>query len=733
MLELAIRAGIPLIVARTDDLLNLEEVLQAISPLPVAQYKKAPVVPSETLCYVANTAGHPISYLYESFAKRDSVLLVVNPDDPISEAFDAGIIPTPTKLVKKHLSAIVSEEEMAPLMRCLSGLTLKQIVELVKLTQARFGDLLPKNILTMRGRLMGGLQGLAQVELRDELYCPPQQLVDWLDLNAKYFLDPTDPRLTPRGILMAGPPGVGKTVGAKHIAKQLDVPLYRLDLAGALGRFVGECHGEGTEFLTNNGLKHPQDVTEDDLLATMNVETGVLEFQKPTARQAYAYAGEMVSIATSRFKCLITPNHRLLMARPKKPYSFRFASELGHHCTQWLVPTATKGQIGAEMPVFFLPPKKGAAHMGTRWFGGVGILMGDFLKFLGFFLSEGHTQKDKPGYICLSQNPGAVAESMKELCAKLGTKVWVVKNRGNLQISFSNLSLWYWLNTHCGTNSQNYRIPRMFMTLPKEDLGVLLSALNDGDGSVDKKGRVGNFLYTTTSEQLALDVEELAIRMGFTCRIGRHDYSDGRRHPRFRVYGSPRTHTTLYESKHASKVFYEGKVYCFTVPNGTLVTKYQGTWLVSGNSEANLTRVLNTVDQEAPAILLIDEIEKLFKEREDSGVTSRLLSQLLWWLQEHQSRVLVVMTTNDVEALPKELYRAGRIDTTITIEKLSNKEIHQFAVQVLSSFPSLKDATSAKAFTHIKTRFNHPSMPEKMSHAEVVSAVFQVIKERQWL
>ena len=44
----------------------------------------------------------------------------------------------------------------------------------------------------------------------------------------------------------------------------------------------------------------------------------------------------------------------------------------------------------------------------------------------------------------------------------------------------------------------------------------------------------------------------------------------------------------------------------------------------------------------------------------DSGVGSRLLGSLLTWLSDHTSDVFVVMTANDISALPPELTRSGR-------------------------------------------------------------------------
>ena len=85
-----------------------------------------------------------------------------------------------------------------------------------------------------------------------------------------------------------------------------------------------------------------------------------------------------------------------------------------------------------------------------------------------------------------------------------------------------------------------------------------------------------------------------------------------------------------------------------------------------GESERNFDLALNEAESCAPCVLLMDEVEKIFRMTgtgaSDMGTTRRIMSRLLWWLQEHTSDVLTVMTTNDDEAIPPELIRPGRID-----------------------------------------------------------------------
>ncbi|MBD3309446.1 AAA family ATPase, partial [candidate division KSB3 bacterium] len=83
-----------------------------------------------------------------------------------------------------------------------------------------------------------------------------------------------------------------------------------------------------------------------------------------------------------------------------------------------------------------------------------------------------------------------------------------------------------------------------------------------------------------------------------------------------------------------------------------------------GETEKNVGRAMQTAEKMAPAILWIDEIEKIFSSGggEDSGVSHRVLGMFLSWMQDRHGDVFVVATSNDVTRLPPELLRKGRFD-----------------------------------------------------------------------
>jgi hypothetical protein len=108
----------------------------------------------------------------------------------------------------------------------------------------------------------------------------------------------------------------------------------------------------------------------------------------------------------------------------------------------------------------------------------------------------------------------------------------------------------------------------------------------------------------------------------------------------------------------------------------------------AGESEQNLKNALQQAENCAPCVILLDEVEKLFVGTEESGVNTRLLASLLWWLQEHRSRVFTVMTTNKLEQIPAELIRPGRIDKEIYFPEMPAHQAMQFSAWL---FGTLED------------------------------------------
>lgn len=91
-----------------------------------------------------------------------------------------------------------------------------------------------------------------------------------------------------------------------------------------------------------------------------------------------------------------------------------------------------------------------------------------------------------------------------------------------------------------------------------------------------------------------------------------------------------------------------------------------------GETERNLREALASAEAMAPCVLWIDEIEKGLASDSsggtDGGVSRRILGTLLTWLSERKGRVFIVATANDIEQLPPELIRKGRLDEIFFVD-----------------------------------------------------------------
>lgn len=124
-----------------------------------------------------------------------------------------------------------------------------------------------------------------------------------------------------------------------------------------------------------------------------------------------------------------------------------------------------------------------------------------------------------------------------------------------------------------------------------------------------------------------------------------------------------------------------------------------------GESEGNVRRALKTAEAIAPCVLWVDEIEKALSGQGDtSGVSQRILGNILTFMSECQSGVFVVATCNNPSALPSELKRKGRFDDIFFVdlptepERLQILKIHlqRFGITVEDEYLEAIASNSAK-------------------------------------
>ncbi|MHA1715545.1 MAG: AAA family ATPase, partial [Promethearchaeota archaeon] len=127
------------------------------------------------------------------------------------------------------------------------------------------------------------------------------------------------------------------------------------------------------------------------------------------------------------------------------------------------------------------------------------------------------------------------------------------------------------------------------------------------------------------------------------------------------LHGPPGTGKTLI----AKAIAKETKATLLTIHGPEIVSK------MLGESEKNLRDIFKIANERAPAIILIDEIDSIAPNRDQAqGETAqRIVTQLLALMDglEDRGQVVVIGTTNRLNAIDPALRRGGRFDREIKI------------------------------------------------------------------
>lgn len=241
MLNTALKAQLPLITVFTDDPVNVGAVLQVIAEKQAKPYSpnlKAPT--SDAIQYTIFEDGFDWKKAYGLMSKVKGTLVVVNPTEKYPGAFDAGVLVTPPEMIEKFIQKYGADEHHSGLMAAMAGLSFEQVFQISKLAMAEHGEFTPRSVRSIRRNLFGTVRGLQMLSTEFFYYAPAPPLVEWLKREGRFLTQFDEPLLTPRGLLFNGPPGVGKTMGAKYLARELDLPLYHLDIAALMEKYVGE-------------------------------------------------------------------------------------------------------------------------------------------------------------------------------------------------------------------------------------------------------------------------------------------------------------------------------------------------------------------------------------------------------------------------------------------------------------------------------------------------------------
>lgn len=746
MLKDAVEAGLPLIVIAARDMINFETVVAHITGKPPLAYDGKD--PAKSSLYYMNLKGKKaegLKAIYSAMATAGSTLILVNIDKVPDEAFDAGDLETPKELVRKVLVKAfkgsgdkeAAETFVEGLMPALGGLTLKEVSEVLRLTQVRQSTINAEAVTKTRSLLVPNLSGLTQINTDLPVYLPNPVWDAFVKENKAFFVNETiDPRLVPRGVLLDGDPGTGKC-----LAPHEPVLLY-----------------DGTVVRTDYLLPGERLMGPDSLPRTVQSVT-----------PGYGPMFEVRPVKGRAWQC--NGDHILSLRRSKNPGAGEIVFVTVNEWLTWPGGRKDKYKLwrtGVEFPAQPSPVL-------DPYF--VGVLLGDGSVHEGVQV----TTVDPEIIACLHDE--ALAHGLKVVVYSYDdqrTPRYALSGGNTGQASnpiYKELLKLGGFEDGC---AGKYVADPLKLGARSVRLQVLAGLL-DTDGSYDDRGGVYDFV--SKSARLAEDVAFISRSLGLAatltpcektctntgatgsywrvcisgildgipCRIPRKKARprkanknvlnvgfdivpigegpwfgitlDGDR--QYLLDDFTVTHNTQ-GAKHLAR--------SWGVPLYRMDATFQSKWV--GESEGNIQRILNQAAQEAPCILLLDEVEKIFSKGSisgaggGSGVTSKAMSLLLWFMQENPARVFVIMTCNNKSIIPPELYREGRVAGTITFEGLKIEDAYVLADAIIASFKLGLDAKTKEAFVTDVKKGIHALFggKDKVAHSAINEAVNRAIK-----
>lgn len=250
MFKEAVLAGFPLIQVLTDDPATFPDAAGSILGSPVTLHLYSAANLKDSKVKVMYTFKHePDSVEIRNLGMNKKTLILVNYEGKNPSAFDVGTLPTPKTLMGKGFLQHESVDGRANILKAVDGLSYTSAKRVYLLAKHRGTQSTYSAYKSIRTELYGLDEGLYPLPTDDELYEWPQELREWADLNLPYLTEGYV-SLAPRGILAYGPAGTGKSMLAKVLGREMNVPVYRLDIAASMTKWQGESEARVRSHLT---------------------------------------------------------------------------------------------------------------------------------------------------------------------------------------------------------------------------------------------------------------------------------------------------------------------------------------------------------------------------------------------------------------------------------------------------------------------------------------------------
>lgn len=332
---------------------------------------------------------------------------------------------------------------------------------------------------------------------------------------------------------------------------------------GYFDDFVDSCLSSDTEVLTIDGFKGIDELTKDDMVASVDATSYRMTYQKPLRKVVKHYQGDMIHFNGEHFEQLISPHHRVLYERRTS----KNGKSIFVKTTEYAEDVINRG-FNSKFPVSVKVKNDEYPILDAE------------IKVLGWFITEAWISRYKkyPNYYrySIGQSYKVNAEKCDEISSifnelsldpyvcdkKNGMRFWQFHKKDNAY--FDTL-----LDRGC------HLMPSYWRKFSLRQMKVLYEAMMEGDG------HWSSGTYTTQSKELAYEFSEMCHIIGRACYV-RNDFTlyKVEKHILYRCYVSRGGYKRVQGFE---LVPYDDRIWCVTVPTGYIVIRYNGKISVTGN------------------------------------------------------------------------------------------------------------------------------------------------------
>lgn len=359
-----------------------------------------------------------------------------------------------------------------------------------------------------------------------------------------------------------------------------------------------DCFDAETDVLTYAGWKRFGEVGYGDLLATVDLDSDLIEYQTPQVLIDRSYEGDLMVVDGKCLNFAVTPAHRMVTFRKvydrkigkwnfDVPPKITLAQDLTiHHTIKINASWRGNGLVDVKIPASL--KSRGKVIIEPERIVPAAVMA----SLLGWYIAEGWTQASACGKtimrtVGISQTKPEGRQGIEGVLDALPWN-WRWDASGAV---ISSKQLYDYIAQMCPGLQDTRRVPQWIKDAGEDVINAFVEAAIAGDGWTQN----GSRSYATVSKGLADDMAELFIKMGGSPSVTSvqrdgwciRGQGGDQVLPQFWVRENNRRRSASLDGADRTcmvrAVPYSGRVYCATVPNGTLIVRRHGKMLVAGN------------------------------------------------------------------------------------------------------------------------------------------------------